>query len=126
MYYIGLWTFPRRDFSYVLKIQCQESGVTGQREALVLDRELAPGHLRPTQEVMKSWAADPYDPTCQQGILRNLAEDEQYDAEFPDHPLSRLRRYFQQIEPTIAVADALKQSPEFRGPRTTRRHWWQH
>ncbi len=41
MTYIGSLTFPFRNFSFVLKALCMEHGVTGMREAVVLERFLA-------------------------------------------------------------------------------------
>ena len=40
---------PFRDCSFVLKIQCEERGVTGVREAVLLDEKLGSGevHLNP-------------------------------------------------------------------------------
>ena len=35
MTYIGSFTLPFRDFSYVVKVECPERGVTGFRDAMV-------------------------------------------------------------------------------------------
>ena len=63
------------------------------REAVVLDQMVAAGRItfQEKDERILGWTQDPYDPTLDAPLLRNLAEDEQYDAQFPDHPLSRLR-----------------------------------
>lgn len=127
MTYLGSYTFPRRDFSYVLKIQCLEYGTTGRRDAVVLDQELGLGHVQIGKDGrLINWGADPYDPTFKGGTLRNVADDERYDSQFPDHPLSRLRGYLNRLEPTITVADAVKQAKEFQGltPPETKRAWW--
>ena len=116
--YLGGYTIPRRDFSFALRIQCQEYGTTGIREAFVMARLLETGQLSLSQVKADgaasmnetNWASDPYDPSFKGAILRNLAEDEQYDALFPDHPLSRLRHYINQLEPTIRIADEVKKS----------------
>jgi hypothetical protein len=42
---------------------------------------------------MDGWAADLYDPSLRTEPLRNISEDEKYDAKFPDHSLSRVARY---------------------------------
>ena len=42
-----------------------------------------------------SWARDPYAPTYRgvdRSVLRFLSDDEKYDGQFPDHPLSKVRR----------------------------------
>ena len=56
--------------------------MTGIREAVILDRRFSEVKL-PTLE---GWQADPYDPSFHAPLQRNLAEAEEYDAEFPDHP----------------------------------------
>jgi len=43
----------------------------------------------------------------------NLSEDKQYDARFPDHPLSRLRKLLDHLESTLRVTDELKSKPRF-------------
>jgi hypothetical protein len=35
--YLGSLTIPFRDFSFVIKVQCWEEGITGLREALLFD-----------------------------------------------------------------------------------------
>lgn len=114
MTYLGSYTFPRRDFSYVLKIQCQEYGTTGLREAVILNRKMADGQVAISDEgTITGWMADPYDPNFKGRILRNLAEAEQYDSEFPAHPLSRLRFYLNDLQPTIRVSSSVKKSAPF-------------
>jgi hypothetical protein len=117
MTYVGSWTFPWRDFSYVLKLQCQEDGTTGLRDAIVGDELMAAGVVRlDDQGRLQGWRADLYDPDCRGDIVRNLSEDERYDARFPDHPLSRLRRYLGQLELTIVVSADIRKAPPFTGP----------
>ena len=131
MTYLGSYTFPRRDFSYVLNIQCLEYGTTGIRETVVLEQELGLEQVQLGKGGrLINWGADPYDPTFRGGILRNVADDERYDSQFPDHPLSRLRGYLNRLEPTITVSDAMKQAKAFEGPpvpETKRTGWkfWQ-
>ena len=127
MTYIGSYSVPRRDFSFVLKAQCQERGLTGLREAAVFGQEAA-GLGYDEQGIIIGWSADPYDPTFKEGALRNLAEDERYDTEFPNHPLSRLRRYLAEIEPTIRFSTAFKNAAPFdpaaENPSPTKRPAW--
>jgi hypothetical protein len=114
MTYLGSWTFPWRDFSYVLKIQCREDGMTGIRDAVVLAEEMGAGRVQiDDRQQLRGWSDDPYDSDVTSGLVRNLAEDEKYDARFPDHPLSRLRRYEGQLESTIVVAPSARRAPPF-------------
>jgi len=117
MTYLGSFTIPRRDFSYVLKVQCMEYGITGIREAVVWAQELARGRVLISQDKrLINWSADPYEPTFEGPVLRNVADDERYDSQFPNHPLSRVRRYLNELESTIAISNAVKHSAAFLSP----------
>ena len=108
-------SIPRRSFSYVLKIQCEERGPTGLRDASVLDQALAQGRVAIGKDGgVTGWAADPYDPDFRAEVLRNQADDERYDADFPDHPLSRLRRGLKDVESTLSLAASIKTAAEFQ------------
>ena len=93
--YLGSVTFPFAEFSYVLKMQCDERGITGARETALLVKALNEGKQ-----------PEDFDP-----------EDERYDKLFPDHPLSRLRREFDALQPTIRLDPRIKSSPPFTLPR---------
>jgi len=82
MTYLGTFTIPFAKFSYVLKVQCEEHGITGIREAVLLDRKLK---NKPAGVDAREIAA---------GLD---ADSEEHDVEFPDHPLSRLRRHLRYI-----------------------------
>jgi hypothetical protein len=88
--------------------------MTGIRDSVVLAEEMAAGRVQiDDQQKLQGWCADPYDSAVTSGLIRNLAEDEKYDARFPDHPLSRLRRYLGQLESTIVVAPSARTAPPF-------------
>ena len=76
--YLGSLTIPFREFSFVIKIQCQEQGVTGMREALLVDEALrnGTGRIEGERFVPIGWTFD----------------DEQFDDRLPQHPLSLVRR----------------------------------
>ncbi len=68
-----------------------EIGTTGFRESMVMTK------LQNEDEELltnfpEGWSADPYDPDFKQGFLMNLAEKEEYDKYFMNHPLSEARR----------------------------------
>jgi hypothetical protein len=86
MAYIGSLTLPFSTCSFVLKVHAVEAGMTGLREAMVADKLLRAGNFD-----MDNWDSDPYDKDLKTGVLMNLAEVENYDMDFPDHPLSRVR-----------------------------------
>jgi hypothetical protein len=122
MAYVGSLLLPFRDCSWVVKAQCEERGVTGMREALILERRLSDVKLL----AMEGWQADPYDPSFRAPLQRNLAEAEEYDAEFPDHPLSRLRRLLRRLSVGIRLEDEVRALPPFAGPPppAPRKRWW--
>jgi hypothetical protein len=79
------------------------------------------------------WSQDPYDPAINAPLMRNLAENEHYDAQFPHHPLSRLRSVLRQLQPSLRLAPELKELPPFVYPPATpalatsrqdKKPWW--
>jgi hypothetical protein len=71
-----------------------ELGTTGVREAVVAASLMNEGKLLP-QEYEARWGQDPYDPAYRgvdNSVLRFLSDDDVYDEQFPQHPLSKVRR----------------------------------
>jgi hypothetical protein len=71
-----------------------EIGTTGMREA-VITAELMNSAKLTMQDYDRSWAQDPYDHSyggVDRSVLRFASDDESYDARFPEHPLSKIRR----------------------------------
>ena len=108
MLYVGSLTIPFRTCSFVLKVQAVEGGGTGMREALIVDRFLKDGTFdEPT------WAADPYENGIKEGNLMNKAEDQKYDVDFPDHPLTQVRNLLSQLEREFTWESQLEKLPRF-------------
>jgi hypothetical protein len=139
MTYLGAITLPFRDFSFVVKAQCAEHGTTGMREAIIFDAMLASGQIKPEDfaraektGTVPGWMQDPYDSTIKWSVLRNLSEDEQYDAQFPNHPLSRIRSLLHSVQSSLRLAPEVMNAPPYvfriepdgRQGRHTRRPWW--
>jgi hypothetical protein len=103
MAYIGSLTLPFSTCSFVLKVHAVEAGMTGLREAMVADKLLRAGNFD-----MDNWDSDPYDKDLKTGVLMNLAEAENYDVDFPDHPLSRVKDLLNKIEKGFQADPALK------------------
>jgi hypothetical protein len=97
--YLGSLTIPFRDFSFVIKVQCSEQGVTGTREALLIAEALrnGTGRVEGDRFVPSGWSFD----------------DEQFDDRLPKHPLSRVRRELRQIASSIRIEPKLKEQPRF-------------
>lgn len=128
MNYLGSITLPFCDFSYILKLQRLETGVMGLRSAVIFDELLKTGEVTIDVEAeqMQSWMQDPYDPLVTAPLARNRSEAEEYDARFPDHPLSRLRQALGQVQRTLKVGREAQQEPrfEFRRPQPAQKPWW--
>jgi hypothetical protein len=130
MTYLGSITLPFRDFSYVIKVQCMEYGATGIREAVVADALLAAGQIqipmdgeRPAE--ILGWSQDPYDRSVDAPLMRNRAEAEEYDSQFPDHPLSRLRAILRQVQGSLHIVAGIKSEPAFTFPSgRVKNPWW--
>jgi hypothetical protein len=115
MTYMALLTAPFRDFSFVVKVQCQETGTTGARDMAVFAALMRTGEIAFDEKagVAVGWMADPYDASIAAPMLRNRSEDVAYDPQFPDHPLSRARRALRRIEDTLRFSDEVKTEPRY-------------
>ena len=119
MTYLGSLTLPYQYFSYVVKAQCVETGITGIRDSIVLDAKLHSGEVTIGENgELQGWMAEPYDGQATTALARNKSEAEQYDVNFPEHPLSRLRRLLRQVQLTLKVGNDVKRQPafEFKAP----------
>jgi len=85
-----------------------EQGVTGRREAAVTTEALRAGviELDAAAGKVKRWFKDGYDPKYDARTIRSIADDGSYDARFPDHPLSRIRKRLRQIESSFSILSA--------------------
>ncbi|MGW0769362.1 hypothetical protein [Streptomyces sp. NPDC002676] len=105
--FLGSWTMPRDRCSTVVKVQAAEGATTGMREAMVLAQVGPEAYFRP----------HPYGSGGQFGGLPyHVGDDGQWDAHFPDHPLTLVRAALNRITPTVTLDDRFKQLPAFPGP----------
>ncbi|MFX0072735.1 MAG: hypothetical protein ACFFAO_16750, partial [Candidatus Hermodarchaeota archaeon] len=109
--FLASYTVPRENFSFILKIQCPEFGPTGIREAMILDKALAEGLV--DIKTKKGWFFDPYDPDFTGPVLSNIADKQEYDKQFPDHPLSRARDCLKLIKEKAKFSDEVLNSEKF-------------
>ncbi len=89
--YLGSFTIPFKKCSYVIKIQANEVGFTGVREAVVMEKQLKKG----VELDSKAY------------------ESEKYDEEFPEHPLSIVRQLLANIEANIVFTSELSEIGQF-------------
>ena len=105
--FLGSWTVPKASCSLVLKVQAAETGMTGVREAVVFDQVGLEAYFRP----------HPYSAGERFGGLPcHVADDEQWDAQFPDHPLTLVRAALNRVTPTVTLDEHFRQLPPFPGP----------
>lgn len=118
MAYVGTILMPFSQGSYVVKVQSQERGITGQRESFVLDKMMSKGMVGVDERTGKltNWDKDAYDPRYHGKIMRNPAEEERYDSAFPSHPLSRVRRILTGIIMSMQVSEDLTRLVPYMGP----------
>lgn len=122
--FLGSYTLPFSDRTIVIKIQCVESGITGMRESAVLIIEDCKDADEETGMLI-GWEADPYDPSHTAKFMANKADAEKYDAQFPEHPLSRVRAYLNQISETLEVNRELYElKPFIYGASEAKPKWW--
>lgn len=108
MLYIGSLTIPFGTCSFVLKVQAIEAGPTGMRETFIVDRLLKDGSFDEA-----TWSADPYNSDITTGNLMNKSEDQKYDVDFPDHPLTQVRKLLTQLEHGFTWKPELEKLPRF-------------
>ena len=92
--YVGSLLLAFRDFSFVIKVQCQEHGTTGLRDTIILDEALGDGRVTfdPDREELKGWMHDPYDPALHRGFHWGIClKQRRTTYAFPTTPLSLLR-----------------------------------
>ncbi|MFI6351021.1 hypothetical protein [Streptomyces sp. NPDC050560] len=104
--FIGSWTLPRATCSTVVKVQAAEEGTTGVREAMTLVKAGPENYLLP----------HPYGADVTGGLPYHIADLEEYDADFPDHPLTRVRAALRRIAPSVRLDDGFKARAPFDGP----------
>ena len=102
--YVGSLTVPFRDFSFVLKCQCAEGGPTGLKEAMLFDRSRAANE--PMQVEGGCFHIPGWNP-----------DDLRHDAEFPDHPVARVRRVLDTVAGSLVLSGEVRELPGFALPR---------
>jgi hypothetical protein len=111
MTYLGAVTIPFEGCSFVLKWECPERGMTGVRDATVFS--LVPPTIDPQGQVI-GWMQDPYLSSHRARCMRNRADDVQWDVQFPEHPLSRVRTYLATLS-SVHLSERAQREPVFSG-----------
>ncbi|WP_405964734.1 hypothetical protein OG713_33740 [Streptomyces sp. NBC_00723] len=108
--FLGSWTVPRAGSSTVVKVQAAEGATTGMREAMIMAQVGPAEYFRPHPYADGQPAGQPG------GLPYHVGDHEEWDARFPDHPLTVVRAALQRITPTITFDDRFKALPPFGGP----------
>lgn len=74
---------------------------------------LRKGLVELSNNTAKGWMKDPYDENIDLPYMMNLSEKEEYDKMFPEHPLSRLRKYLADLEKEMKFDERLKNENDF-------------
>lgn len=128
--YAGSFTLPFEKFSIAIEVKCSESGDAQPRRDAVFNKLAAEGRLSMVEGQIQvddgsggtvGWTQDPIDPSVQAPFCRDHSEDERYDAQYPDHALSRLRRHLAHLRPTVRLRPELKRRRPFADPRNQKR-----
>ena len=72
-----------------------EVGMTGMRDTTVMSMLMSQGIITPANRA--GWSKDPYDENYTKGLLMNMSESAEYDAQFKEHPLSVARELVKYI-----------------------------
>jgi hypothetical protein len=112
MGYMGSFMLPCADSAYLLTVACPERGITGVRDMAVFAQLMQSGEVKFEEGAAQpaNWMRDPYDPAIAGPPARNRADDEAYDVQFPEHPLSRVRNLLGQIGISLRISDVAKGS----------------
>jgi len=100
MVYICSLAIRFNEAHFTIKLEIPEEGPVGLREKLVAETL-----QEESEETMEDWFKDPYNPFYKAEVLRCLADDDAWDHEFPDHPLTKVRNEMK------AIINSLKLSP---------------
>jgi hypothetical protein len=108
--FTGMLLIPSVEVSRVWTVVSGERGTTGVREAIVTTQLMNAGRLT-IEDYQRSWAQDPYDANysgVDRSVLRCVSDDERYDEQFPEHPLSKVRRVLATLPTSVQIDMALQ------------------
>lgn len=103
--FLGMMILPMHDKLLVWTVVAQEQGTTGLRETAITMKLFKSGELN-MEKYGELWARDPYDTSyhgVDKSLLRFISDDECYDQEFPNHPLTVVRKTLKQLPTAIRI-----------------------
>lgn len=102
--FIAAFTVPKATCSVVLRIQCAEGQPTGVRESTVFTQVGDADFVRP----------HPYAPELTGRLPWHVGDSQQWDQQFPDHPLTRARTWAYQTISTARIEPEFARLPPFQ------------
>ncbi len=102
--FVAALTVPKATGSVVLQVLCQEGNTSGIRESMV-SAQIGFENCFPPH---------PYAPGLQGMLPWNVADDQRWDNQFPEHPLSRARAWAHRTIQTTRVDPNFARLPAFR------------
>lgn len=101
--FLGSYIVPKATCSAVLRVQAAESAPFGLREAVVMGQVGPADYFRP----------HPYGAGGEGGLPSHVADDPAYDAQFPQHPLTRVRQVLARLARQVEVHPGFAALPPF-------------
>jgi hypothetical protein len=111
MVYAGSASLLLSDFSFNISYHSPERGYTGFRDAMVAQRFFDRYGNIPEEEFNKMFFDLSSNPEAAQ---RSRADDECYDAEFPEHPLSKCRDFLRDLPQLLQIAPEVRKAKIYR------------
>lgn len=109
--FVASITVPKAQCSAVLRLVALEGPMTGAREAMVLADTIGE-----TGGPDAFYSPHPYAPQTQPKLPWHRADDPRLDERFPDHPLSRARRWLRHVLNTARLSPEFAALPPFGAP----------
>lgn len=108
MIYLGSLMIPFKNFSYVFRTESFERGDPGTREAAVAILE-KPKKNKITSKLEISTPDMLFHRFASSQIEALPSDNEKYDEAFPNHPLSKVRRFLTHIGETLSISPTIRQ-----------------
>lgn len=109
--FLASFSLIMESYTFIIKVECPERGMTGTRECAVLLGAEMEGKV--PKGTLDGWFTDPYDPSLKNKVCSNLSDQAQYDHFFPEHPLSRARSTLNLIRNNITFGKDMEPSDQY-------------
>ena len=114
----GSLIIPKASFSLMFSVMAECDAADSERELHVAEVTLRDVSNVDERELV--WFRDPFSFPVVSPVGRTCADDEMWDARYPEHPLSRIRRIFRDLVARCTVSADVSQATPFGGPRVPR------